>query len=235
MKKIILGFVLTVLFSFGCVPAKYVNQKNILPITLKSAEYWTLKECNQVIEYYTITSINENLFSNLPFNQSVLIRAIPFNKNTVIALARKEVIEKRLPEDDFIPILNYYLETFTSFTYDTNLNKIVEQDSNYSKGYSFKVYLENISNPFEPIFLEDGYSYFFLENMEGSFSRVTEVTGLYAEDYIQLDGYLNVIITFSPFAADGKRLFENKDLNETYQLVFNGLQEDPIVLKWSLR
>ncbi len=76
---------------------------------------------------------------------------------------------------------------------------------------AFKIYFENISDPYQPIFLEDGYSYFFLENAKGEFSRVTEVTGLFVEDYFQLDGYLDAIITFSPFSAGGKRLFETKD------------------------
>ena len=228
-------FILLPIFLFvSCSPAKFVNKEIILPITLKYPNLWTLEECNKIIDYYTVSNVNNNLFNNSPIGQDVFIRAMPFNKNTVLALTQKEIIEKRLPETDFFPILKYYLETYTNFTYDTINESIVEQDSNYSKGYSFRIFLENITDPFEPIFLEDGYSYFFLENMSGNFSRVVEVPGLFAEDYIQLDGYLNVIITFSPFSADGKRLFDNKDLNESYRLVFNGLQKEPIAIHWNL-
>lgn len=223
-----------IIFLIGCTPAKFVTKKIILPITLKSQNLWTLEDCNKIIDYYTVSNFESNLFNNSPMRQDVFIRAMPFNKNTVVALAKKEIIEKRLPEADFFPILTNYLEAYTNFTYDSTLNKIVEQDSNYSRGYSFKIFLENTTDPFEPIFLEDGYSYFFLENMNESFSRVIEVTGLYAEDYIQLDGYLNVIITFSPFSADGRRLFNNKDLNESYRLVFNGLQKEPISIQWNV-
>jgi hypothetical protein len=223
-----------IIFLIGCTPAKFVTKKIILPITLKSPNLWTLEDCNKIIDYYTVSNFASNLFNNSPMRQDVFIRAMPFNNNTVTALAKKEIIEKRLPEADFVPILKNYLEVYTNFTYNSALNKIVEQDSNYSRGYSFKIFLENTTDPFEPIFLEDGYSYFFLENMIESFSRVIEVTGLYAEDYIQLDGYLNVIITFSPFSADGRRLFNNKDLNESYRLVFNGLQKEPISIQWNL-
>lgn len=230
IKYLSTSIIIFVLFS--CSPAKYVNKNNILPITLKSPNLWTLDECNKIIDYYTISNFASNLFSNAPISQDVFIRAMPFNKITVAALTKKEVIEKRLPEEEFFPIINNYLEAYTNYKYDFASDKIVEQDSNYSKGYSFKVFLENTTNPFEPIFLEDGYSYFFLENMDGSFSRVAEVTGLYAEDYIELDGYLNIIITYSPFSADGKRLFANKDLNESYRLVFNGLQKESIAIQW---
>ncbi len=228
-------FILVLFFFFvSCSPASYVNKKIILPITLKLPNLWTLEDCNKIIDYYTISNVGSNLFNNSPTRQDVFIRAMPFNKNTVAAITKKEVIEKRLPQEDYLPILKSYLEAYTNYTYDASSGKIVEQDSNYSQGYSFKVFLENTTDPFEPIFLEDGYSYFFLENMNRSFSRVVEVTGLYAEDYIQLDGYLNVIITFSPFSVDGKRLFDNKDLNESYQLVFNGLQKEPISIQWNL-
>ena len=223
-----------IIFLIGCTPAKFVTKKIILPITLKSPNLWTLEDCNKIIDYYTVSNFESNLFNNSPMRQDVFIRAMPFNNNAVAALAKKEIIEKRLPETDFVPILKNYLEAYTNFTYDSALKQIVEQDSNYSRGYSFKIFLENTTDPFEPIFLEDGYSYFFLENMNESFSRVIEVTGLYAEDYIQLDGYLNIIITFSPFSADGRRLFNNKDLNESYRLVFNGLQKDPVVIQWNL-
>ena len=70
--------------------------------------------------------------------------------------------------------------------------------------------------------------------MKGEFSRVTKVTGLFVEDYFQLDGYLDAIITFSPFSTTGKLLFAEKDLNESYMLIFNGLQSDPIGIKWIL-
>jgi hypothetical protein len=234
--KYLLIIILPFLILFtNCTPTTYISKTKIINIIPKDAAKWTLEECNLILEFYTGRSTGSDMLNIAPLNQKVFIRVLPLNEITIKAMARKEVIEKRLNEDDYFEILQFYLTSFTSLSYNNISKQVVEADSNYTKGYSFKVYLENISNPFEPIFLEDGYSYFFLENMEGSFSRVVEVTGLYAEDYIQLDGYLNVIITFSPFAANGKRLFENKDLNETYQLVFNGLQKDPVVLKWSFR
>jgi hypothetical protein len=118
--------------------------------------------------------------------------------------------------------------------YDDSTGNIIDADKNFTKGYTFKIYFENISEPYEPIFLLDGYSYFFLENLNGEFSRVSEVSGLYVEDYFQLDGYLNANITFSPFSTSSNRLFKSKVLDESYRLIFNGLQRTPIVLQWNL-
>jgi len=83
--------------------------------------------------------------------------------------------------------------------------------------------------------LEDGYSYFFLENLKGEFSRVTEVTGLFVEDYFQLDGYLEAVITYSLFSSSGKRIFNSNTLNESYKLIFNGLQKEPIIIRWNVK
>jgi hypothetical protein len=157
------------------------------------------------------------------------------NKATIKAMSRKEVIEKRLKPEEYYKILNSYLTDFTSLKYDKNRKEIIEASPDFNKGYCFKVYFENISDPYRPIFLEDGYSYFFLENQIGEFSRVTEVTGLFVEDYFQLDGYLDAIITFSPFSNTGKQMFNSKDLNQSYRLVFNGLQNDSIVIQWMLK
>ncbi|MCB0750272.1 MAG: hypothetical protein KDC52_02230 [Ignavibacteriae bacterium] len=236
MKNIYLFCSLILVFVLNnCAPVKYVNQKTITPITFKSANTWSLEECNNIIDYYTVTNNEDNLFNAAPLNPDVFIRVVPLNNIVIQALAQKEVIEKRLDQSEFNLVLKNYLEAYTSFTADTISGKIIDMDSSFTKGFSFKVFFENMTDPFEPIFLEDGYAYFFLENMKGNFSRVIEVTGLYVEDYIQLDGYLNVIITFSPFAADGKRLFDDKDLNESYRMVFNGLEKDPIVIQWNLK
>jgi hypothetical protein len=233
MKTLKLFLLLFALIITSCTPTKFVNKQRIISILPRDASKWTLEECNKIIDFYSVTNSGSQLFNTAPLNLKVFIRALPLNKTVIKAIARKEVIEKRLNEDEYFPLLEDLLKEYTSLTYDPKRKSIVESDSNYTKGYSFKLYFENKSDPFEPIFLEDGYSYFFLENMDGNFSRVIEVMGLYAEDYIQLDGYLNVIVTFSPFAADGKRLFDSKDLNEGYRLVFNGLQSEPIVIEWN--
>ncbi|MFZ1291858.1 MAG: hypothetical protein WAR79_17300 [Melioribacteraceae bacterium] len=233
MKKIIISFILILLFT-SCATSNYVTKDTISKILKKNVEVWTLDECNEIINFYTSGNISNQLLTVGYVNPKVKIKSTLLNTLSIKAIAKKEVIEKRLSENDYYKILKSYLIEFTNFTYDEKLNKIVETGSDSLKGYSFKMYFENISSPYEPIFLEDGYSYFFLENMNGEFSRVMNVSGLFVEDYFQLDGYLNAIITFSPFTENGKPIFNSKDLNENYKIVFNGLQTEPITISWKV-
>lgn len=235
MIKQILPFILTLLIFFGCSTTKYVDTKKLEKFYKHNPLSWNLDECNKILDFYTSNNFNNLMFNKGPINQDVIIKALLLNSTSVQALSRKEMIEKRLSEKDYYEILNAYLTDFTSLKYDASQKKIVEADSSFNRGYSFKMYFENITDPFRPILLEDGYSYFFLENLKGEFSRVTYVTGLFVEDYFQLDGYLDAIITFSPFSNNGKRLFESKDLNNSYKLVFNGLQTEPIIIEWNLK
>lgn len=235
MKKPLLLFLPFVFLFMGCSSINYVNKKKIADIFPKDAAEWTLEECNNILDFYTADNRTNQIFQTAPLYQKVFIKALLLNEFSIKAMSRKEVIEKRLKSDEYYGILANYLTQFTSLKYDKAANKITEADPDYTKGYCFKIYFENISDPYQPIFLEDGYSYFFLENKNGEFSRVTEVTGLFVEDYFQLEGYLDAIITFSPFSASGKRLFESKDLNESYRLVFNGLQEDSVAIQWIVK
>ncbi len=222
-------FIFVFLLLTSCSLTKYVFKSNFYDVLNKSSSTWTIKECKEIIQHYSLSTGKSNIFST---KTDVKIEALPLNKTVVLVLARKEAIEKRLNNQEYKNRLKDLLEAYTSFTIDTISMKVIPSESNFTNGYSFKLYLENTTDPFRPIFLDDGYSYFFLENKEGKFSRIIEVTGLYAEDYIQLDSYLNVVVTFSPFATDGTRLFKNKDLSEAYKLVFNGLQDKPITLEW---
>lgn len=231
--KIIIILVLFVLLQ-SCSSVSNVEKIAIEPILEKNVSTWTLDECNTIIEHYSSTNKIPEIFKTLRSND-VAIRVLSLNKNVITAIVRKEIIEKRFDDNAFKSNLKDYLEEYSSYTLDTNSMKIEIADSNYRSGISFKLFLENVTDPFKPIFLEDGYSYFFLENMNGKFSRVNEVTGLYVEDYIQLDGYLNVVVTFSPFATDGTRLFSTNDLDEDYKLIFNGLQKEPIVIEWKTK
>lgn len=234
MKNLILISLSFILLFVGCSATNYVYKNRIAKILPYDANSWTLDECNKILKFYTSDNSTNQIFKSSPVNQKVIIKALLLNKTSIKAMARKEVIEKRLDKEEFYIILDNYLQEFTSLKYNYETGKIIEADTNFINGYSFKIYFENISQPYQPIFLEDGYSYFFLENMKGEFSRVTKVTGLFVEDYFQLDGYLDAIITFSPFSTNGKLLFADKDLNESYVLVFNGLQDDPIGIKWIL-
>ena len=235
MKKFLLAISILSFTLISCSSIKYVNKKNLSITFSKDAKNWELSECDKILNFYTADNLSNHIFQTAPINQKVFVKALLLNETTVKAMSRKEVIEKRLKPEEYYDILANYLSQFTSLKYDKTRNEIIEADPNFTKGYCFKIYFENISDPYKPVFLEDGYSYFFLENKNGEFSRVTEVSGLFVEDYFQLDGYLDAIITFSPFSAAGKRLFETKDLNESYRLVFNGLQDDSIVIQWMVK
>ena len=233
MKAILKFTILLNILLSACSTTKVVNNKQINLLS-KDASTWTIDQCYSIIDFYSVDNTGGDIYQAKLLNQKVYVKALLLNINSIKALSRKEVIEKRLENNDYYNILNNYLNEFLNLKYDKSVGKIIDIDESFTKGYTFKVYFENISDPYEPIFLPDGYSYFFLENLNGEFSRVTEVSGLYVEDYFQLDGYLNATITFSPFSAGGKRLFNNKVLNESYRLIFNGLQKSPIALRWTL-
>ena len=235
MIKQILPSILIVLIFIGCSSVKYVETKKLEKFYANDPLTWSLEECNTILNFYTSNNMNNLMFNQGPLNQDVIIKVLLLNSTSVKALSRKEMIEKRLDETDYYQILNSYLGDFTNLKYDESQKRIVEADSNFNKGYSFKMYFENVTDPFRPILLEDGYSYFFLENLKGEFSRVTAVTGLFVEDYFQLDGYLDAIITFSAFSKNGRKLFDSKDLNESYRLVFYGLKNDAITIEWNLK
>ena len=233
MKTYFITFVFILFLLSSCGTPKIVSTKQLNTLN-NDAVNWSLEDCRKIIDFYTVDNTGGELFKVGLTNQKVFIRITPLNTTTIKALSRKEVIEKRLNDEEYYEILDNYLGLFMNYKYDKTSGKIITADSSYSKGYAFKIFFENISNPFEPIFLEEGYSYFFLENLSGDFSRVTEVSGLYVEDYFQLDGYLNAIITFSPFSSKGKRMFNSNDLNESYRLVFNGLQKEPVIIEWQI-
>lgn len=233
MKVLHLSLVFFLFAVNSCTNPKIVNTSQ-LNFLNKDAYQWSLEECQKIIDFYTVDNTGGELFKSGLTDQKVYIRSMPLNTATIKAISRKEVIEKRLKADDYYSILNNYLKIYMDYKYDSEAKRIAAIDETFSKGYVFKIFFENISDPYEPIFLDEGYSYFFLENPQGEFSRVTEVTGLYVEDYFQLDGYLNTIITFSPFSSSGKKMFSSSDLNQSYKLVFNGLQKTPIIIEWQL-
>ncbi len=235
MKYLYFRLLVLILILQSCVTVNLVKKSSIEPILSKDVVDWSLDECNTVLDFYGIDNVTYKPLNLEPIKQKVLIKVLPLNTITVQAIAKKETIEKRLTNEDYYSILKTYLDRYTSYTYDSLKNEIVVADTDFTNGYSFKMYFENTSDPYEPIFLEDGYSYFFLENMNGDFSRVMNVSGLFVEQYFQLDDYLNAIIKFSPFSDNGKRLFNSKDLNENYRLVFNGLQKDSIVIEWKVK
>ncbi len=146
-----------------------------------------------------------------------------------------EAILQRLTNKDFYSRFKSNLEEFTRFTLNEH-NKItynISLPKDSSNGISFKLYFKNLSEPYRPIDLENGYGYFFLENNERNFSRVISIRGSYADYNFVLFDYLRVTVTFSEFNDRGNKLFEGeKDLKD-FRLIFNAIDDKPIILRWN--
>ena len=98
-----------IFFLISCITPTYVNQKEIIKILPKDAVTWNLEECNEILDFYTTDNLPKNLFQKAPINQKVYIKILLLNKSTVKAMSRKEMIEKRLDEEDYYTILKNYL------------------------------------------------------------------------------------------------------------------------------
>lgn len=227
-------FILFVVFLSACTSSIYVRKNTLTSLVNGNPLEWDLVRCNKILEFYTIENRVNKIFSKGEINKRIYIKAIPLNINTVKALSRKEIIEKRLKNEEYYGILSFYLKEFTDLRLDPKTSKIIEINDS-SRGYSFKVYFENITSPYSPIYLEDGYSYFFLENSNGDFSRVNNVSGLFVDDFFRVDDFLDAIITFAPTNDEGKKLFSSSNLEESYTLVFNGLEKEPLRLSWIVK
>ncbi len=147
MKKLLHILLVFTFLLTNCTSITYVDKKRIVDIYPKDAGSWSLDDCNKILEFYSASNSTNKIFTSGPINQKVYIKAILLNKTSIKAMARKEVIEKRLDDKEFYSILDLYLKEFTSLSYDKSRGEIIEVDPNYSKGYTFKIYFENISDP----------------------------------------------------------------------------------------
>ncbi|MBU0559387.1 MAG: hypothetical protein KJ799_08785 [Bacteroidetes bacterium] len=219
---------------FGCASVDVSKFSNIFS---KPSLEWSLDECNSVIDYYTSSNkdkfMSRNIFIKLS-TDDVLIEALQLNAFVVQALARKEAVQKRLSFEEMKKSIRKNLELYTNYTADIESGMLVKKSNvvDSLNTISFKVLFENNSDPFRPIEIDAGYEYFFLQNKENQYSRVVEIAGNYVDVNFTLDGFLNVLITFSNYNDEHVKLFEDDAIDFNCQLVFNALQDDPIVLEW---
>lgn len=228
------------LFSLAelqCTSVKKVTKGEIEKIINRPSSQWTVEDCNTIIDFSSCSNTGGYWSNDMAMKFSgndVFIRAVRLSIPSIEAMAAKEAILKRLSKEEYTANLKYLLEEYTNHTYniekDSIERKIIHEDS--LKGMSFKVYFQNATDPYRPIDVEEGYEYFFLENYKGEFSRIREISGDYAENHFFLADYLNVTITFSRFTDDGIEIFDDDTFLEGYKLVFNALQDDPIVIEW---
>jgi len=229
----------TLIILVSCSPIKKLSKAGIDEILANSSASWTVEECDKII-YYSSCSNIENYWNNeLARSLSTydaFINAVRLDHTSIQAIVRKEAILKRIPHKDYLDRLRFYLEDYTNYMLDSTFGRVVKKNviEDSLKGLSFKINFINETDPYRPIDIEDGYEYFFLENNKGEFSRVVEIEGDYADNHFFLTDYLNVIVTFSRLTDKGKPLFINDRYEEGYNLVFNAVDSDPIIINWTL-
>lgn len=241
MKRALsLTIIIFITFFFGCSGSSVVT--NIKPEKvvkdIKGLDYSSgIEECQRIIDNSTATNGYTNLTSQKLTSDVVKIEAVPLTIEVIKAMVKKRALERRWPHKDYIKVLDQELDAFTNFRYDKISNKIVPKstiDTTSSYTMSFKISIENNTDPFRIIEIDGGFECFFLENENGLFGRAEGITDDFLFDYLLIDGFMSTIVTFKTKNDFGQKLFADGKIPEKFGLVFNGIQTDPIKLDWHL-
>lgn len=238
MKLKILFVAFATYFLISCTSSKIVTTEKFNEILSKPESEWTYKDCENIISKYMSYNKNgyEEKYTNVNYGgTTVFIKAVPLNENVIRAKIRKESIIRRYSDEDYKLRLKNELEFYTNKTLNINDGRILLKsgiDRFQFDKLSFEIIFENISQPREPIEIEFASEAFFLENSEGEFSRVIEMSGYYVEDYFVVIDKLKAVITFSIYNDNGKPIFYGDNITKGYKLVFNGFQAEPIIVSW---
>ncbi|MCF8241684.1 MAG: hypothetical protein K9J16_09885 [Melioribacteraceae bacterium] len=225
---------LFVILMSGCSADGKLSQSELKEIALKPFFEWNIEDCSGIIAEYKRTNVENRSTTNLS-DVDVVVSAIPMNLEVIKAMTMKETLLKRLSNEECEHRLKIYLEEYTNYTYLLEEKQIVPKptpDSASMKGFSFEVIFENITDPYHPIEILNGYEYFFLENSDGKFSRVAEISGKYVDQDFYLDGFLTVHISFSPFTDEGELIFPDQKKLSGTKLIFNAISQKPIEIEW---
>lgn len=202
---------------------------------------WSLEECRQARNKFTINN-SRNVITSSGVVQihsaELFIELTLFTPEVIMANVREDAILKRLSKESLLANYKYQLEYYTNFIYDIEKDTVINNPgiSNDSlSGITFKIHFENRTDPYRQITVKDGYEYIFLENKAGEFSRVIEIGGLFAEQNIYINDFLDVEVTFSAYNDEGKLLFENQKLFDGFKVVFNKLLDEPIIISFNTR
>lgn len=241
MKKSLIHFLLScvvILLLHSCTAQKVINI-DYSDTIFKPFYKWTLEECSAVYNQFTISNAKSYITgSGIVTSQDVDLYAevTYYSPEVLKAKSREEGILKRLPDNRIKELYAENLSLYTNYKYDINKDSIYadpEFTRDSLKGNTFKFHFENRTDPYEMIAVKDGYEYFFLENKEGRFSRVIEISGLFAERDIYISGNLDVELTFSAFDDNGKILFLDNSIFEGFNIIINKLLDEPVVINWS--
>ncbi len=238
-RKIPLAIFLLFLIQFTSCSSnrEIISYEPLEQILKKPLNEWTLGDCNKVIKSYS--THNERGYSKMKKmsanNVKVYITAVPLHEQTIKARVKKEALVRRYTDNDFILRLKEELEFFTNKTVDINSGKIILKsgiENQKLKALSFDVNIENITDPIVGLEMYNAELGFFIESKDGKFGRVTELYSHYYEDYFILYDQVSAIFTFSLIDDSSEKIYKNDILTEGYQLVFNGLSVEPVILKW---
>ncbi len=226
----------------GCLSVQQFQQqhkkKTVDAPLQQSPDSWSLDDCDNIMHYYTgLNKRGLKLLYN-PGSRSaekILIKAMPLNKHTISARMRKQAINRRLSTEEFHRRLQVELADYTNWTMDSTLTKIIHKSSigdTLLNEITFKLRFQNISEPHSSIEVFRAEEAFFLENLNGEFTRVIALGGLDADDYFVLVSDLTQEFTFSLLTDAGKKLTYDEKTYNQFKLIFNGLQSNPIVVEW---
>ncbi len=226
----------------GCLelvaPVRKLPKRNMDIVLSASPESWTVAQCEAVVKKFT--AFNKKGYQSKISDYSVrtedvYIKVTPLNEAVIAARIRKDAFNKRWPLKAYRERLKVELEDYTNFTLDMDTGKIkskqVPPDS-LLKEYSFLVYFENISLPHRNIEAYKAQEGFFLEDASGKYSRVIDFWGTEIEENFVLVSDLKGTITFSALTDKGEELLFHQDTMKSCQVVFNGLQLKPVIVKW---
>ena len=234
--KLKISFLFLSVFLFSaCTASKVVTPEKYKNIISKPVNEWSYEDCDAMISKFTSFDQKgyEEKYVNVNYDGGkVFIKAVPLNETVIQAKIRKEAIIRRYSDDEYRNRLKDELEFYTNKTLNLQSGEVILNSGKGMTETSFEVVFENISQPREPIELEYASEGFFLENVNGDFARVVDMSGYYVEDYFVLIDKLKAVITFSIFDDNDKSIFNGSNLTEGYRLVFNGFQPEPIVVEW---
>ena len=222
----------------ACTPPslRKMSAQQVAQILAKPTETWSIDDCEAIINRYSVANAKwdpDGPVDNSLYGKKIYIAAIPFTRDVVRAIVRKEAIQRRFGVQKLRERLKTELESFTNYTLDEETGEVIpkpEDAENRLDEYTFKIYFANVSDPYRTVQVFRAEEGFFLERDDGKFTRVIDTSGI--EAFFTLTDDLYTMVTFSAFTDDGERLEFNEKTMHRFKLVFAGLQRKTVELKW---
>ncbi|MCF8261729.1 MAG: hypothetical protein K9J12_13205 [Melioribacteraceae bacterium] len=229
-RKTIILLICSLMLSCSGIPNVGIEKVNQL--ANKNPENWSIDECNMIIQSFSKNNIS---ISAEYTSDDVIVYATPLISKVILAIVRKQAIERRFTHEMYLLRLKEYLERYTKFTLaEENENIIMNENLpfNQQNEISFLMVFKNNTDLYRKIEIYKAEEGFFLENINGSFGRVKFVDSYEMDEYLYLIDEVSATITFSMLDDFGKQIFTNIE-KEYYSLSLNGLDEKEIKIEWN--